>query len=292
MMIKLFSFLLIVLSTAVSACEVEVPDRLVVIGDAPDLSAVLAHSGCSAENIREISATLLSVNGKITKFHFTELLRTRNIQAEIKPHLFSVENLKHLVREQLKLPAGVQLQSSTAVNHPDYIVLSPGERLEVRCEACSFGVRDTLKLFVNALDGSWKGHLVTADFRKLVKAYRLTEFRQAFGVLTPSVLLEAQVEAVPHTDLLSDLTHLSFYKLNKSLRSGDLVRLSDLTPLDLVKAGVSTEVVIENELIRLKTTGISRSNGSFGDLVEVYHPQKNKKYQGKVIDINKVLVEL
>ncbi len=292
MILKLICLLLITASTSSFACEVEVPERLVVIGDAPDLSGALAHSGCSAEIIREISATLLSVTGKVTKFHFDELLRSRSIKAELKTPLFSVENLKHLIREQLKLPSGVQLHSSSAINHPDYLVLAAGERLEVRCESCSFGLRDTLKLFVNAPDGSWKGHLVSADFRRLVKAYRLTEFRQAFGVLTPADLTEAQVDAVPHTDLLSDLTHLGFFKLNKSLRSGELVRLSDLTPLDLVKAGVTTEVVIENSLIRLKTTGISRSNGSFGELVEVYHPQKNKKYQGKVVDINKVLVEL
>ncbi len=291
-MIKLIALFLMILSNATSACEVEVPERLVVIGDAPDLSAVLAHSGCSAESIREISATLLSVNGKITKFHFTELLRTRNIQAEIKPHLFSVENIKHLVREQLKLPVGVHLQSSAAVNHPDYIVLSLGERLEIRCEACSFGLKDKMNLFVNSQDGSWKGYLINANFKRLVKAYRVTEFCHAFEVMSASVLLEAQVEAVPHTELLSDIKHLGFYKLNKSLRPGELVRLSDLTPLDLVKAGVRTEVLIENDLIRLKTTGISRSNGSFGELVEVYHPQKNKKYQGKVVDLNKVLVEL
>ena len=85
---------------------------------------------------------------------------------------------------------------------------------------------------------------------------------------------------------------LKFYKLNKPLRPGELLRQSDLNPINLVKAGSKTEVIIENELIKLKTYGISRNNGGVGEFVEVFHPQKNKKYQGKVIDLNKVLVEL
>jgi len=76
------------------------------------------------------------------------------------------------------------------------------------------------------------------------------------------------------------------------MKAGDLLRQSDLNALSLVRAGVKTEVIIENELVKLKTSGISRSNGSLGEFVEVFHPQKNKKYLGKVIDINKVLVEL
>jgi hypothetical protein len=292
MIANLFTLLFMIFAAAASACEVDLPERLVVIGDAPDLTAVMAQKGCSPETLRELSATLRSVNGKITKFHFAELLRAKNVTAELRRPLVSVENIRHLVREQLPVPGRVQLLSATAVNHPDYLVLGEGERLELRCEGCAYGTGETLNLFVNAPDGSWRGYLVTANFRRLVKAYRVTEFRQAFGTLSPEVLREEQVEAIPHTDLLTDLSLLRFYKLNKPLKAGELVRLSDLTALDLVKAGLRTEVVIENSLIRLKTAGISRSNGALGDLVEVYHPQKNKKYQGKVIDINKVLVEL
>jgi flagella basal body P-ring formation protein FlgA len=94
------------------------------------------------------------------------------------------------------------------------------------------------------------------------------------------------------TDLITDLETLKFFKTNKPLRTGDIIKRSDLNAINLVKAGLKTDVVLENQMIRIKTQGISRGNGAIGDIVEVFHPQKNKKYQGKVIDINKVLVEL
>jgi flagella basal body P-ring formation protein FlgA len=92
--------------------------------------------------------------------------------------------------------------------------------------------------------------------------------------------------------LISDIETLAFYKTNKPLKAGEILKTADLNAINLVKAGLKTEVVLENQMIRIKTQGISRSNGTIGELVEVYHPQKNKKYQGRVVDINKVLVEL
>jgi flagella basal body P-ring formation protein FlgA len=97
---------------------------------------------------------------------------------------------------------------------------------------------------------------------------------------------------VPYTDLVTDAETLRFFKSNKPLRAGELLRASDLNAQNLVRAGMRTEVILENEMVRIKTSGISRSSGGFGETVEVFHQQKNKKYQGKVIDNNKVLVEL
>ena len=85
---------------------------------------------------------------------------------------------------------------------------------------------------------------------------------------------------------------LKFYKTNKPLRTGEILKLSDLNAINLVRAGLKTDVVLENQMVRIKTQGICRSNGTIGELVEVYHAQKNKKYLGRVVDINKVLVEL
>jgi flagella basal body P-ring formation protein FlgA len=126
----------------------------------------------------------------------------------------------------------------------------------------------------------------------MVRAYRVISFHPAFSQITETSLKEEYIESIPHTDLVTNLETLKFFKINKPLNTGDFLRQSDLNALSLVKAGVKTEVIIENELLKLKTSGISRSNGILGEFVEVYHPEKKKKYYGKVIDINKVHVDL
>lgn len=286
------SLILTLVSAQVLGCEVHLPEHLVILGNNADLTSSATHTACTEEVLKELNDTLKSVDGKISHFQLSGLLKSKNFDVQVQPHLITVQHLKTLIREQMMLPSGVHLNSSEAVNSPDFVTLNYGEKVEVTCPDCLFGSHQPLNVTVYAMDGNKKALTVRADFKKMVKAYKAISFHPAFSGIEPSSLKEEYVEVIPHTDLVSNLETLRFYKLNKPLRPGELLRQADLNPLSLVKAGMKTEVVIENELVKLITSGISRSNGSLGEYVEVFHPQKNKKYQGKVIDINKVLVEL
>lgn len=289
---KLFFTAALIVSTSLFACEVHLPQHFVVIGDTVDLMSAATHTGCPEHILKDVNETLRSVDGKITSFQLAGLLKTKNHEVLFQPNLVNVQHFKSLVREQLMLPAGVQLHSSQALNSPDFITLNDGESVEVECANCLFGMRQPINVKITGIDGTNKSMTVTADFKKMVKAYRVTSFHPAFAEISTAALKEEYVEVIPQTELVTELETLKFFKLNKPVRAGDILRKSDLNALSLVKAGVKTEVIIENAMVKLKTSGISRSNGALGEFVEVFHPQKNKKYLGKVIDINKVLVEL
>jgi flagella basal body P-ring formation protein FlgA len=288
----LLVFFFIICSAFADACEVYLPGHLLILGQTSSFEQSIKQTECSAEAMQEINNTINSVEGKISSFQFAEILKSKNHDVTVQPAMIQVQHLGHLVREQIMMPAGIQMRSSQAVNAQNYLVLSPGDRVQVQCPGCLFGSQQTLNVKVQAFDGSDKALTVEANFKKMVKAYRVVGFHPAFSPITATSLKEEFVESIPHTDLLTNLETLRFFKVNKPIRSGELLRQSDLNAINLVRAGTKTEVIIENEHVRLKTEGISRSNGILGELVEVFHPQKNKKYLGKVIDINKVSVEL
>ncbi|MCM2351618.1 MAG: flagella basal body P-ring formation protein FlgA [Bacteriovoracaceae bacterium] len=293
MMTKIFIVLTAALFSGFTlACEIHLPQHLVILGDAADFNQTIHHAGCDQETLNRVNTTLSSVEGKIPASQFLEILKLKNQVINIRPNLIQVQHMKHLIREQLSIPSGVQLQSLEAINSPNYLSLAPGDRIEVECIGCLYGSKQPLNINVIGFDGTYKSLMIKADFKKMVRAYRVNTFLPAFSEISASSLKEEFVEQIPHTDLITDPELLKFYKLNKPVRAGELLRKSDLNALNLVKAGLKTEVIIENQLLKLKTHGISRSNGGLGDFVEVFHPQKNKKYLGKVIDINKVLVEL
>lgn len=288
---KLLIALFFILAAKLSiACEVHLPQNLVILGETSDFSQVIQQTGCNEETLQLVNKTLSSVEGKMTSFQFAEMMKTPNVT--IQPNFIQVQHLKNLVREQLMIPPGVQLRSSEAVNSPNYIAVAPGDRVEVQCLGCLYGTQQPLNINVIGFDGSNRSMTVKADFKKMVRAYRVLSFHPAFSEIESSSLHEEFVESIPQTDLVTNMETLKFYKINKPLKAGDLLRQADLNAISLVKAGVKTDVIIENELVKLKTSGISRSNGAIGEFVEVFHQQKNKKYYGKVIDINKVLVEL
>jgi flagella basal body P-ring formation protein FlgA len=187
----------------------------------------------------------------------------------------------------------MQVKATHLTNQTGFLALAAGDNLELSCGSCLFGSLQPLNVIVHGFDGSKRTLYATADFKKMVKAFRLVSPLASFSSLDDTTLLkEEYTESIPHTDLITDREILKFYKTNKPLMAGELLKRSDLNAINLVRAGLKTDVVLENQMIRIKTQGISRGNGTFGELVEVYHPQKNKKYQGKVVDINKVLVEL
>lgn len=289
---KLILSLLVFNVFSILACEVELPSHVLILSEAADFTQGQETKDCSPNDLEAMSATLKEVDGKVTAYQLQELMLARKAIVKIRPSMIQIQHLKNLARDQLILPSDIHLKSSRTHERFEYLTLGPGDQIEIHCPSCLYGLGQTLNLLVRNRDGVVKSLSITADFKKMVRAYRLTSFQPAFTSVPPQFLREEYVESIPHTDLVTDLSSLRFYKLNKPLRSGDLLRKSDLNAQNLVRAGLKTDVIIENSLIRLKTTGISRSNGTIGELVEVFHPQKNKKYQGKVIDNNKVLVEL
>lgn len=289
---KLLIALFLLTFTLGFACEVQLPHSLVVLGEGPDHSAIKTRN-CVDSLKREIQEILSEVEGRISAHQINEMLATKgyNITA-MEPSTLVVRQLRSLIRDQLRLPPGVQVKTTRSADGASLIAIAPGDQIEVQCAQCLFGSQQPINVFVKGFDGSNKSHLASADFRKMVRAFRFTASTNSFTAIDASMLREEYVESIPHTELITDLEQLKFYRSNKPLRAGELLKLSDLNAVSLVKAGLKTEVVLENQMVRIKTHGISRNNGSIGELVEVFHPQKNKKYQGKVIDLNKVLVEL
>lgn len=274
------------------ACEVHLPGQMLILGDNANIMNASHGTNCSQEALNEVNKTVSSLEGRVSAFQLTDILKGKSFDVTFSPSVVQIQQFKNLLREQILLPAGIQLKSSEAQNSQNFIALNNGDRIELVCDNCLFGTQQPINLNIRAFDGSNRAMVVKADFKKMVRAYRLITTQTAFSEVYPTSLKEEFVESIPHTDLITDLSTLKFYKLNKPLKAGELLRQSDLNAINLVRAGTKTEVLIENELVLLKTSGISRSNGAIGEFVEVFHQQKNKKYYGKVIDLNKVRVEL
>lgn len=289
---KYFLFLVFLFSASSWSCEVTLPHNILVFGEGKSASSLILAHECDPKAISDLHETILSIDGRIASFQLEEMLKIKGHSIYVNPSSVLVQQLKSLIREQIILPPGVQARETRPVNNSAALSLANGDRVDVSCQTCLYGLQQPINVTIRSSDGTKQSHFASVDFKKMVKAYRITSATPSFSDIHPATIMESFVESIPHTDLVTDLESLKFYKTNKPLKAGDLLRRSDLNALNLVKAGLKTDVIMENAMVRIKTQGISRSNGAIGEFVEVFHQQKNKKYQGKVIDINKVLIEL
>lgn len=284
--------LLIILSSVALACEITLPHRLMVVGQTGHCGSSVKFKDCADEIVRDLSEVLTGLEGRVSSKSLVRMMSLRGHEIALVPASIQIQQLSTFMREELPLPQGVHVKRVSGINTPDLISLAPGDKINVRCPSCLYGSQQVINILIEGFDGSNKEITASADFRKMVRAFRVNASLASFSNITENDLQEEYTDSVPYTDLLTDTAALRFYKTNKFIKAGELLRFADLNAVNLVKAGLKTEVILENTLVKIKTHGISRSNGAIGDLVEVYHPQKNKKYQGKVIDSNKVLVEL
>lgn len=285
--------LLALIVTAAFACEMTLPHQMVILSADANGSHIIRASNCQEAELSEMIKTISELEGRVSTVQLKSMMESKgHLISSIEPHMIQIQQLKSIIREQLPLPQGIQVKSTSGINTAGVIALAPGDRVEVRCPQCLYGPQQAVNVAIQGFDGTSREYLAAADFKKMVRAYRVLMPLTSFATVSASEVKEEYTEAVPQTDLVTDTDALKFYKTNKPIRTGDLLRYSDLNAVNLVKAGLKTDVILENSMVRIKTQGISRGNGTIGDVVEVWHPQKNRKYQGKVIDTNKVLVEL
>lgn len=293
MIIKYALLFLFLTIQSAFACEVLLPYQMLVFSADQSGKNVYQAKNCDAKVTDDLHQIVSGLEGRVAAYQLKEMMNSRGHLVEIAPQSVVIQQFRTVIRDQLLLPPGVQVKETRSINMPGILALPAGDKIEVSCIGCLYGTQQPLNVTVLGFDGSRQAMMASADFKKMVKAFRLTSALPSFSsVNDTNILKEEYIETIPHTDLITDVEMLKFYKTNKPLKAGEILKKSDLNAVNLVRAGLKTDVVLENQMIRIKTSGISRGNGTIGELVEVYHPQKNKKYQGRVIDINKVLVEL
>jgi flagella basal body P-ring formation protein FlgA len=68
--------------------------------------------------------------------------------------------------------------------------------------------------------------------------------------------------------------------------------MNDLTPKKLITYGQRVKLSIQTKTVTLKTIGIAKKSGHYGEFIEIENPKSKKRFLAKVIDFNKAIVEL
>lgn len=124
-------------------------------------------------------------------------------------------------------------------------------------------------------------------------AYRLLRAMPAFSSFDRASLIEeVQVPENAFSRYFTDPEKLKYYRTNKPLRAGEILREADIVPTTLVRAGDRVELLIDSATVRIRSHALSRQNGGIGDSVEVWNQQSGKKHYGTITGPGKVTVDL
>ncbi len=272
------------------ACELTIPAR-VLVTTTSNGTWPFANKDCTARQFDTVHEVLRDQDGSIPVARLQAAIG-QDIQINSDEKSVRIENISYLIRRSFT-DVG---DAGMAISNPfqgHLISLSKDSEFVLHCHPCQFNGEEVMRLHVRSFMGGETDYSFQAKFSRYVHAYKTRRNINAFtSDLKPEMFEQARVPAAAYGQYLTDLSRLSFYKTNKTLRVGDVVRISDLVPQTLVKAGDRVELIFENSHVRVKSQALSRQNGGVGDEIEVWNQANGKKYHGTVIDHNRVRVDL
>ena len=288
---------LISLSAFGEECSIELFTKVYRLDQNQTLQAkdVIRQSDCPAEINSKLTSFVSSSQGTVgsdlLKRELQKEFPTLDIQFPTKR--LSFLELNSTLRDQLVPGTNLYFTQARSLNNLSSVGLVEGETLQAVCDSCqSFGEKNVKLNIINIADNSsrtiWFASKVMAKL-KVVKAKRSISFQQK--ALDSNDFYIDEVLTMTPDNALTTLDNIHFYKSNRTLLQGAVVSNMDLQPVNLINFGTPVNVQLKANNISLQKSAMPVRSARFGEIVELKGPN-NKLIAGKVIDYNKVVIEL
>ncbi len=283
-------FFLIFFSMSSWACEIRLPERMLLSSQATGATHKQS-SNCESSHIDELYNVLREQSGSVPLARIQAALN-KQIKLTSTGSLVKIENIEQIIQASFAELKDTQHEWKSEVLG-SYLALDPNDLIKVSCHPCEFRGAEHFNLNVTNLGAvKFSLNIPTMVF-KIEEAIRVKTSLNAFTEKIESNSWElTKAPAINYGRYFNSPEKLKYYKTNKQLRAGDFIKDSDLTPLNLVKAGNTVEITFENDHVKVKAQAISRQNGGIEDEIEVWNQANGKKYKGVVTDFNRVTIKL
>ena len=300
-MIKTLSLFTILLSLNVSAestCNVELYSKVYRLETDQTLTEkdIIHSSDCEAAITNKVSQILSNSSGTIgadfLKRELSKDFTTTTI--EVTPRKLSLLDLNITLRDQLTSGTNLYFLDSKSLNGVKTLGLVEGEQLKTNCESCtSFGEKNIKIDITNPLASNtrtlWFSSRIMAKI-KVFKAKRNLSFQQKH--LEANDFYADEIYTGNPENIVTTLDNITFYKANRTILQGSAVSNLDLQAVNLINYGTPVNVTLKNQNINLQRTAMPNRSAQFGEIIELKNPNNNKIIAGKVVDYNKVVIEL
>lgn len=289
-------FLLFLFFRDATACEIKSFSNIYVTEISKlNLSDVVSGSTCSNEVNDSFLQALKGINGNIPAQSLREKMNLPNQTLTIFPEIISIRSVSDLLKEQLSVNAELFLTNVRILNGKESISLSKDERIEISCENCSSpGTKSIqVKLINNKEKMQIKNFWIGLDIMTNTKVLVLKDdIPHMSGISLIENIIE-EVRPINGPELyFKKIDDLRFFELNRPLRKGTAIKLTDLRPRQLIKSGEKVKVIVRSNDLHITGTAIAKKNSYWGEQIEVYNLSNSKKIVGKVIDYNTIMTEL
>lgn len=286
--LTLLTLILTVNVHAKDACKIVSYNKIIKLNKLLDES-IIKDTNCSQEVKNKFVDFVSGASGTLESKHLSHIFKMEyHKEIELSPEVLVVKTINDTFSELLKIPNNLSLEKTTNLHSNSSLNLSPSDHIQVVCNDCETPGSKNIKLLVNK-SPIWFSVEILSKRHGLVINSEINPYMKH---LTSDMFTKTSIYDDGRGHLFNDIDNIHFYKPNKKLTKGKILKTTDLTPITLVRSGQKIKVVLKGKTIALKSSAISRQSGRIGDFIEVYNQKTNKKINAQVIDFNTVMVEL
>jgi flagella basal body P-ring formation protein FlgA len=271
-----------------TVCKVVSYPKIIKLNKILD-ETIIKDSNCSQEVKNNFVDFISGASGNLDSRHLAQIFKMEyKTEIELSPKKIFVQPINDVITDLIKIPRNLTLDKTSSLYGQSSLNLSPSDHLQATCNNCETAGSKNIKLLVNK-SPIWFSVEILSKRHGLVINSEINPFAQR---LTSTMFTHTAIFDDGRDHLFNDIQNIHFYKANKKLIKGKILKSTDLSPMTLVKLGQKIKVVLKGQNIALKSSAIARQQGKFGDYIEVYNQKTNKKINAQVIDFNTVMVEL
>jgi flagella basal body P-ring formation protein FlgA len=281
-----------------NSCKIELFSKIYKLEPSRQLNAndIIKEGNCEKNISVRLSQIISNSSGTMgIDFLKREIEKEfANYKIEITPRKISLFELNLVLRDQLMVNGNFFFNNTKSLNAVASIGLTEGEQLKVYCESCNnLGEKNVKIDIINSLESSTRTLWFTTQAMakiKVFKAKRNLSFQQK-NLLKEDFYSEEIFTSNPDNALTS-INDINFYKSNRTILQGSTVSNFDLQPVNLINFGTPVTVILMSQNIYLQKKAMPQRSAQFGETVELINPNSHKIISGKVVDYNKVVIEL
>lgn len=295
-MIKWFTILFTLSSlTPVLAngiCHIKSSSRIVIV----DSKKIAFNDIASAENctndtkirfLELISSASGTLRSDMVKNDFPEKVR-------ITPRTIRINTLGTILGNRFNTYDKWVWSDIKFVSGKSAIRLSQNEKIDFNCDFCkNLGEKSINMIVVDPIKSSNRTEWFNASLKVETTALvSNADLQVNLEGLTPGVFVKKKVLTTKPENFFTNSSKLVFYKLTRPLQKGEPLMFNHITPANLVRQGRAATIVLNNSTMSLSGKAMPLANGKIGELIQLRNPKSKKVMVGKVIDFNKVVIEL
>ena len=260
-------------------CKVELYPNYIVAGYSKN---IVKSSTCPKKISHDISSLLSRSQGTLTNRHLERILKQK---VKIKPQKITVTPLREALLQQNPLPKNWYFIKPQLDGNA--VAYASSQQPKIVCHDCS--LTGSKRFQVNIGEKTVWGKVKVAIQTDVLIT---TSSISANASIPPTGIRTKKLYSTSPEKFFKRKGHIHFYKTNKAIREGTPIKTSDLTGVNLVHANRPAKLILNSNYLNLSSTALPLRAGKIGDTIQLKTMKNNKTIVGKVVNFNKVRVEL